>query len=82
MSINENKNVANDVIEMVWKNSEYCSALVPVADFIEWCGSNDSLCIHKHDLLQRLIDNYFQMAMIMYEMFHIVTRDKLCENQT
>jgi hypothetical protein len=82
MSLAEHQGVANDVVEMVWKNGEYCSTLVPVTDIIGWCGDNDGKCVHKQGLLDRLMDNSFPMAMMLYEMYGILTRDRLCENQT
>lgn len=78
----EHQTAANDFIEMIWKNKEYCSALVPVTDIIGWCGDNDDKCVHKQGLLERLMDNSFPMAMMGYEMYTIATRDTLCENQT
>jgi len=82
ISMDEHKNVANDIIEMVHLNGEYCSTLTPITDIIGWCGENDGKCVHKRGLLDRLADNSFPMMMAMYEMYSIITRDTLCENQS
>lgn len=82
ISMAEHQKVANDIIEMLWTNADECGALVPVTDIIGWCGDNADKCVHKKDLLERLMDNSFPMMMMIYEMYGIVTRDKLCENQT
>jgi hypothetical protein len=82
MSMAEHQKVATDVIEMAWTNADECGALVPVTDIIQWCGDNDGVCVHKHGLLERLMDNSFPMMMMMYEMWEIIRRDTLCKNQT
>lgn len=82
LSMDEAKQVANDVIEMIWSNVDECKMMVPITDAISWCGDNSDKCIHKVGLLDRIQDNFFTIAKELYDIYEIATRDTLCENQT
>jgi hypothetical protein len=80
ISIEEHKNAINDVIEAIWSTIEDCRMVVPLQDALNWCKNNTDKCVHKRDLLSRYYENAVEIFGALYDMYHIVTRNTMCEN--
>jgi hypothetical protein len=80
ITMDEHKSAINDMIEAVWSTIEDCRLVVPLQDVISWCENNTDKCVHKTDLLARLYDNAIEIFEAFFDMYNIVTRDTMCEN--
>jgi len=80
ISLDEHKSAINDVIEAVWSTIEDCRFVVPIQDVLTWCQNNTDKCVHKADYLNRLYDNAIEIFGAFYDMYHIATRNTMCEN--
>ena len=80
ITIEEHKSAINNMIEAMWSIIEDCRFVVPVQDMITWCQNNTDKCVHKKDLLARLYENAVEIFEAFFDIYHIATRNTMCEN--
>lgn len=78
ISIDQVKDLGNDVVDLIWKNQEECEFMRVGDDMKNWCLENPGVCGFKEGLEDRLFDNMFDIMGEGIEVFKVLMKKDTC----
>ena len=79
ITIDEAKNVMDDIIDMKYKNIEVCQIEKLSDSMMHWCLDNYDVCMGRDNLYwQRIMDNGFDIITATYDFFTVMMKDDSC----
>ena len=75
LTYTEAVDVAMDIVNLIYKNREYCAFEKPVYDIVQHCGDDLSLCFNLDNAFERIQKNFMPLAVRIEQMFELLMRD-------
>ena len=79
VSLTEAKKVMDDLIELKYKNDDYCQLEKLSDNMMHWCLDNYDVCMGRDDqYMQRIMDNGLDIVAAGYDFITVMMKDDSC----